>query len=73
MQRFLFELAAFSLGGVVERRSSLVSDGWLRDELERDLNPDRLVTLPEDYYPMVSRTSGPDRTPSVQCSEPTGG
>lgn len=49
MKRYLFELCAYLGEAGVERRSRWISDEWLRTELARDSNLDRVVELPSEF------------------------
>ncbi len=49
MQRYLFELCAYTGEAGVERRSRWISDAWLSAEVARDPNLDRVVELPIEF------------------------
>lgn len=49
MQRYLFELCAYTGEAGVERRSPWISDAWLAAEVARDSDLDRIVDLPVEF------------------------
>ena len=49
MQRYLFELCAYTDEAGIERRSRWISDNWLAAEVALDPNLDRLVQLPIEF------------------------